>query len=104
MRSGITYQLEVEREGNTSDHACAYKLRVGTTYVLEMEEGGTSDRRRLQCRHNVRPGGGERGRYIRQQLRVQNKGRDDAHTEGGEAGTCQIGITKQRLKQHTHCG
>jgi hypothetical protein len=37
MRGGMTYLLEVEREGNLSDYCHDYKARAGTTYFLEVE-------------------------------------------------------------------
>jgi hypothetical protein len=37
LRTGTTYRLKVEREGNVSDHSCNYKMRAGTTYCLEVE-------------------------------------------------------------------
>ena len=41
MRGGMTHKLEVEREGNMSDHGCNYKRRVETTYVLDVERRAT---------------------------------------------------------------
>ena len=35
-RAGMTYNLEVEREGEVSDVVC-HKARAGTTYSLEVE-------------------------------------------------------------------
>jgi hypothetical protein len=44
MRTGTTYQLEVERDPNMSDHGYNYKMRAGTTYRLDVErEGNVSD-------------------------------------------------------------
>lgn len=37
----MTHKLEVEREGNMSDHGCNYKRRVETTYVLDVERRAT---------------------------------------------------------------
>jgi hypothetical protein len=36
VRAETTYSLEVEREGDVSDHSCNSKMRVGTTYRLEI--------------------------------------------------------------------
>jgi hypothetical protein len=31
----MTYTLEVESQGDASDHSCDYKMRGGTMYPLE---------------------------------------------------------------------
>jgi hypothetical protein len=41
MRAGMTYRLEVERDGDVSDHRCGYKMRLGMTYRLEVERRAT---------------------------------------------------------------
>jgi hypothetical protein len=38
MRAGTTYKLEVEREGDASDHSCDCRMRAGTTYFLLLSE------------------------------------------------------------------
>jgi hypothetical protein len=60
MRGGTTYSLEVEM----SDCSRDYKTRTGTTYILEVEREAT----------------------VRSQLCLQNEGRDNLRTGGGEAG------------------
>jgi hypothetical protein len=37
MRTGTTYILEVEREGNVSDCCSDHKMMAGTMYILEVE-------------------------------------------------------------------
>jgi len=58
----MTYNLEAEREGKKSDHACDYK-------------GG---------RNNIQAAGGEGGLELRSQL--QQGGSNNAQTGGGEGG------------------
>jgi hypothetical protein len=64
----MTYNLEVERDNNASNGGCDYKMRVGTTYILEVERDRSQLRLQNKNKNDVPTGGGEGGRRIRSQL------------------------------------
>ena len=93
--AGITYSLEVEREGRRSDHNCdcngsrdnirsgggeggatgqimvATAEGAGTTYRLEVESSGKRSDHGCDCkgsRDNKQSGGGEQWQEVRSQL------------------------------------
>jgi len=61
--AGMTYRLEVERQGKRSDHSCDHK-GAAVTYFLEVERAGKRSDHSCDCRgsrDNIQSGGGEGG-------------------------------------------
>jgi hypothetical protein len=87
-RAGTTYFLEVEREGDRSNHSCDYKTRAGTTYFLEVEREG--DRSNHSCDYKTRAGTTyflEVERATSQTAVVNtNENGDNIHPGSGEVG------------------
>jgi hypothetical protein len=70
MRTGTTYSLKVEGDGDMLDCSCDYKTRAGTTYSLEVERVTCqiAVENTTQGRDNIQPGGGETGQHVRLQV------------------------------------